>query len=241
MSHYQNFKICEDAAQKVDEEDNICYHIAALVLGILTIFISIFWTLHIILYMVWVDDPPYGFLNVFLVELDKAWDFLGVTFYGIFAFYLMLCVVKGNAKWGLSIGICSLHKLEPGNTLMQSFLVNTLLLALCSFSVVQFCMQAFKGYAGPNSASTAIFNVAARHLKGITYLYTHNVFVYILLCTALLSFMYLCCCPPKHMDMRQQLKGAIDEDGSRGLGKGSNRLAKNVEVQMEERGFNNAV
>lgn len=55
--------------------------------------------------------------------------------------------------------------LQYQNTMMQSFLVNTLLLALCSFSVVQFCMQAFKEYGGPNSAATLIFNVAARNLK----------------------------------------------------------------------------
>jgi len=237
MSQYENFKVCEEWAQKQNVEDNACSHCLGLLAGILSIIVSIFWTLHIVLYMFW-EDPVYGFLNTFLVELDKVWSFMGVTLYALFSFYLMICVLKGNSKWGLSIGCCTLPPLEVRNTLMQSFLVNSLLLALCSFSLVQFCMQAFKGYAGPNSSATVLFNVAARNLRGITVLYTNNVFVWILLCTAGLTFLVLLFCPPASLDLESRMREAIAEDEYSGGHKASEKLQSNVEIEMTTRGFN---
>jgi len=183
----------------------------------------------------------YGFLNTFLVELDKAWMFLGTCFYAFFSFYLMLCVIKGNVKVGLGIACFTLHPMELGATLMQSFLVNTLLLAMCSFSVVQFCMQAFKGYAGPNSASTAIFNVAARNLKGITVLYTNNVFIYILLAFALLTLCALCMMPSPEVRLDKELQKAVDEDTRSGFkGKGASNLQKRTNMEMDKLGVGEA-
>jgi len=235
MAQFQNFKICMEAAEDINREENACAHCMGLLGGLLTIVVSLFWTVHIVLYMFW-EDPVYGFLNTFLVELDNFWGFAGVSLYALFSFYLMLCVLKGNSKWGLSIGCFTLHPMEPGNTLMQSFLINTLLLALCSFSVVQFVMQAFKGYAGPNSASTLIFNVAARNLKGITVLYTNNVFVYILLITACLTFFVLLCLAPKPLDLQKQMFAAIDADEYSGNHRGTDKLKKRVGMEMDERG-----
>jgi len=235
MSHYENFKVCNDAAEAVDyDADSGAVHCMGLLGGILASIVSLFWTIHIVLYMFW-ENPVYGFLNTFLVELDNIWLFFGSSMYALFAFYLMVCVIKGNTKWGLSLGVCTLHPMERGKTLMQSFLVNTLLLAMCSFSVVQFCMQAFKGYAGPNSASTAIFNVAARNLKGITHLYVNNVFVYIMLGCAFLTFFFLLCCPPARLDLNQQLYTAINEDEYSGSKRGNARITKNIEIQLEQR------
>lgn len=240
FSQYQNFKVCEDARRGIEHEENACMHCLGLVGGILSIVVSILWTLHICLYM-FPEPPVYGFLNVFLVELDKVWSLFGVTLYALFSFYMMLCVLKGNSKWGLSIGCCTLHPMEYQNTMMQSFLVNTLLLALCSFSVVQFCMQAFKEYGGPNSAATLIFNVAARNLRGLTVLYNNNVFTYILLILAALTFAFLLCCPPKKLDFQARMNEAIDLDARgkdwRGnANRGNKRFAQDIEVELENRG-----
>jgi len=235
FSQYQNFKVCEDARRGIEHEENACLHCLGLMAGILSIVVSIFWTLHICLYM-FPEEPVYGFLNIFLVELDNVWSLFGVTLYAAFSFYMMLCVLKGNSKWGLSIGCVTLHPMEYQNTMMQSFLVNTLLLALCSFSVVQFCMQAFKEYGGPNSAATLIFNVAARNLRGLTVLYNNNVFVYILLITAALTFLFLLFCPPKKLDFHARMNEAIDLDMRRSDGRGNTKFAKDIEVELESRG-----
>jgi len=230
---YQNFKICEDACNDVAQEDNACYHCMGLWAGILAVIISLLWTIHIFIYMFW-EEPVYGFLNDFLVRLDSAWPFFGVTLYAIFSFYLMLCVLKGNSKWGLSIGCCSLHPLEVNNTLMQSFLVNTLLLAVCSFSVVQFCMQAFKGYAGPNSSATVLFNVAARNLRGLTAFYVNNVFVYILLICSGLTFFALLWAPGE-LNLTEKMK-QMNEDA-----KWSENVAERgvteIEMETQRRGY----
>lgn len=230
MSQFNNFKMCVEAAE---EEDNIVYHYAALTAGLLAWLISAAWILHIFLYMLPNDVAPvYGFLNLLLVELDQnVWGFLGVTMYAVFSFYLMLCVIKGDSKVGLGIGCCTLHPLEVKKTLMASFLVNCQILALSSFACIQFCLQAFRGYAGPNSAATLIFNVAARNLTGITYVYKYNIFVYTIVGLAFLTFVWLCtCCAPRKMNLDTQLEKA-NRDGEAG----SKALAQGIQIEMDDR------
>merc|ERR1711871_117002 len=234
FQQYQNFKICEDACNEVHQEDNACYHCLGLWAGILAVLVSLLWTIHIFMYMFW-EDPVYGFLNDFLVRLDQVWPFFGVTLYAVFTFYLMLCVLKGNARWGLSIGCCSLHPLEVRNTLMQSFLVNTLLLAVVSFSVVQFCMQAFKGYAGPNSSATILFNVAAKNLRGLTYLYSNNVFVYILLICSGLTFLALLWAPGE-LNLTEKLK-QMNEEAKWGSSNVAEKGKTEIEMETHRRGY----
>jgi LMBR1 domain-containing protein 1 len=226
LSQFNNYKLCVEA---VDQEDNVLWHYAALAAGILSWLISVAWVLHVVLFMLPNDyTPVYGFLNLFLVELDQnVWGFLGVTMYAVFSFYLMLCVIKGDSKIGLGIGICTLHPLEVKKTLMASFLVNCQILALSSFACIQFCLQAFRGYAGPNSAATLIFNVAARNLTGITYVYKYNIFVYSIVGLAFLTFVWLCtCCAPRRMNLDTQLERA-NRDGS--------DMTRGIEIELEAR------
>lgn len=64
--------------------------------------LSILWVLHVIIYEVLVP-PPTGFLNVMFIGLDNAFGLFGTVAYAIFAFYLLLAVIKGNFKFGMRI------------------------------------------------------------------------------------------------------------------------------------------
>jgi len=235
LLHFKNFKVCEDAADALarPDADNsalenlVMAQCVGLVACIFSGCISLLWTIHIIVYMLWVEDPLYGFLNDMLVLCDRGWEFLAIMMYSIFSFYMMLCVIKGNSRLGLSVGFITLHPLQPKETIVSSFLVNTQLMALASFAVVQFCMHGFRGYAGPNSSATAIFNVAARNLTFLEYWYRNNVFVWILILFAALSTVYLCLRPPPRLDLKQQFQDAVELDAD-GSGKGNAQL----EVQV---------
>eukprot|EP01115_Flamella_aegyptia_P014866 TRINITY_DN8753_c0_g1_i1.p1 TRINITY_DN8753_c0_g1~~TRINITY_DN8753_c0_g1_i1.p1 ORF type:complete len:487 (+),score=146.87 TRINITY_DN8753_c0_g1_i1:127-1587(+) len=153
---------------------------AQLPLGFGAAILSIMWVLHVIIYEV-LRPPPTSFLNVMFIELDSAFGLFGTVAYAVFAFYLLLCVIKGNFKFGLRIPfIFSIHPMKPKETLMNSFLFNCLLLLLSSLAVVQFCTSAFSQYSRFTGID-AIFNVGVRNLAGIKYVYYYYFWVWFLL------------------------------------------------------------
>jgi len=158
-----------------------------LVLGIIGIVISICWLIHIILYVI--PQPPiYPFLNNFFIVLTNAFGLFGTLAYGIFTFYLLWCVIKGNFKFGLRIPfIFSIHPMKVGETLMNAFLFNTLLVLLASVTVVQFCTNAFNLY-NRNTGINSLFNVGVRNLTGIKYIWYY--YIWALLAFALFGIIY---------------------------------------------------
>ena len=69
-------------------------------LGILAAIGSILWILHVILYIV-VPGQKILFLNNMFIAMFDAWGLIGTIAYGIFAFYLLLCVIKGVVAFGM--------------------------------------------------------------------------------------------------------------------------------------------
>ena len=116
-----------------------------LLTGICCIIVSLAWLIHICLYMV-PAVPVHPFLNDLLNTFSNIPE-LGSVFVGLFSFYLLICVVKGNFKFGMRFLLVSIHPMEYGNTLMSSFLVNISLILFACPAVVQFSVAAFKDYA----------------------------------------------------------------------------------------------
>jgi len=172
-----------------------------LVLGLIGIVISLCWLIHIIIYVI--PNPPiYPFLNNFFIVLDSAFGLFGTIAYGIFSFYLLWCVIKGNFKFGLRVPfIFSIHPMKVGETLMNAFLFNTLLMLLASVTVVQFCTNAFNLY-NRLTGIDSLFNVGVRNLMGIKYIWYY--YIYALLAFALLGIIYLLVWPS---DRKQAEKG----------------------------------
>ena len=78
---------------------NPLLQLLSLVLGIVSLGLSLLWLIHVIAY-VFVWPPTTTFLNGYFVRLDNVFPLFGTITYAIFASYLLCCVVKGNIKFG---------------------------------------------------------------------------------------------------------------------------------------------
>lgn len=114
--------------------------------------------------------------------------------------------MHGAMKIGLNFLIFSVHPMKPHNTLMSSFLFNVALMNLTALPVVHFCSQArlspsmygmsssrafvdasaststqaFSVYA-QNTTIQQVFSTDIDHIKGFSWLFTNNFFIYLLL------------------------------------------------------------
>lgn len=157
--------------------------------GLVCAVISLMWMLHIVLYM-FAKPPISPFLNDFFLKLDSAFGLFGTAAFALFCFYLIMCVVKGNAKLGLRLLIFAVHPMKLGGTLMSSFLFNVNLIMLSSIAVIQFCVKAFDGYAAETAVSE-IFGGDIENLQGLGVLFKYDVFMIIFFCVAIISFCVL--------------------------------------------------
>jgi len=147
-----------------------------LFLGGLSVLLSFFWVLHVIL-TVLVKPAVHPFLNSFFIWCDELWGLLGVAVFAVFCFYLVFCVIKGNTRLGLKFLLVDLYPMKLSRTSMSSLLFNTGLIMLGSVSIVQFCAQAFPVYAA-ETAVRDIFGGNIEQLTGLGYLFKYNVFIY---------------------------------------------------------------
>ncbi|KAJ1566979.1 hypothetical protein HK405_007670, partial [Cladochytrium tenue] len=151
--------------------------------------LSLLWIVHIILYLLpyILKSTPYSqFLSTFFESVSPI-PFIGTALYALFAFYLLLCVVKGNTKLGMRLFFFAIHPLRIGETMMNSLVFNTGIILLSSLAVAQFCTLAFAPYA-KYTASNSLFGVQFQNLQGVQYVY--DAFVFLLIGSAGLSVAY---------------------------------------------------
>jgi len=86
------------------------------------------------------------------------------------------------------------HPLEPGKTLLTSFVFNVQLVLLCVLPTVQFTTEAFNTYARLTQASV-IFGTQFRYIQGFRFFWQYNVFLFLILAFVLMALMYTYCCP----------------------------------------------
>eukprot|EP00026_Physarum_polycephalum_P004163 Phypoly_transcript_04180.p1 GENE.Phypoly_transcript_04180~~Phypoly_transcript_04180.p1 ORF type:complete len:532 (+),score=77.32 Phypoly_transcript_04180:116-1711(+) len=145
-------------------------HFLVFIFGILSVGLTILWWLHIILYMITYPFPFTPFLNTIVIGLDDALGLLGTAAYGLFSFYLLLCCIKGNFKFGMRFFFFPIHPMRVGNTLMHAFLFNVALILICSFAVTQFCTLAFANYTSRTEINS-LFALSVNNLKGLKYIF----------------------------------------------------------------------
>eukprot|EP00906_Rhabdomonas_costata_P004422 RCo006536 len=154
-----------------------------LFLGIITFGISLGWIAHILAYNILNANP---FLNNLFIKLDNCFALFGLAAYSVCTFYLLWATTKGVIKVGLNLLIFELHPMKVGDTLMNSFLVNCILVLVATVTVVQFAAMSFRAYAA-NTAVYSLFNAFISNLKGIGYVFRY--FQYVLLAIAFLSIL----------------------------------------------------
>ena len=177
-----------------------------LVLGIIFAIISLFWVLHMYFYLNFSllfmlirssGLPNHSFLNNLFVWLEeKHTGFIGVIFFGFFAYYILWACIKGNIMFGLRFFCVTFYPMVPNETFMNSFIVNVLLFNVWSIALLHFCTIAFSDYARFTDASM-IFSVQLMHMNFFKYFCENNVFIYIMLIMMALTIVYFSCCMKK--------------------------------------------
>jgi LMBR1 domain-containing protein 1 len=162
-------------------------------LGCCASIISLFWFIHIIVY-VYPDPPLAPFLNNYFDWFDKWFPLFGVLSVALFTVYLLFCAVKGCFKFGIRFLVFHVHPMKPSKTYMSSFMFNIGLVLLCALPVVQFCQDAFADYAA-NAEIRQIFGVQIQYLQFFTFFWTKNIFVYIFMAFTVMTIIYLSCRP----------------------------------------------
>merc|ERR1712173_358963 len=85
---------------------------------------------------------------MFIALAIPGFPLFSTVMYIFYSAWLILCVYKGNQKFGLRVpGLFRLYPMEPNGTHMSSFLVNTWLLLITSLPAVQFCTISFPEFA----------------------------------------------------------------------------------------------
>eukprot|EP01007_Sphenomonas_quadrangularis_P001578 NODE_257_length_1725_cov_138.060859_g192_i0.p1 GENE.NODE_257_length_1725_cov_138.060859_g192_i0~~NODE_257_length_1725_cov_138.060859_g192_i0.p1 ORF type:complete len:521 (+),score=155.82 NODE_257_length_1725_cov_138.060859_g192_i0:34-1596(+) len=156
-----------------------------LFLGFLSIMLSLLWIIHILLNNI---TKLYPFLNIMFIQLDQVFNLFGTLAYALFTFYLLWAVTKGCIKVGTRFLLFEIHPMKPGDTLMNSFLFNSMLILLTATAVVQFASQAFQAYAS-STAIDSLFTTYVQSMKGINVAFQY--FQWALVAIAVLAFIYL--------------------------------------------------
>jgi len=165
-----------------------------LILGIVTLIVSLLLLLHTLLYVAIRSDgiPAHPFLNEMLIGLEHpSVSFLSTIVYAIFAIYLLLAVIKGNIKFGLRFFFCfQAHPIKKDATPMNSVLFNLNLILMASVAVTLYSANAFSMFTRLTDINN-MFGIQVRYLEFFSYFYANNVFEIMLLCWAFLTGIYL--------------------------------------------------
>eukprot|EP00743_Colponemidia_sp_Colp-15_P002666 GILK01002888.1.p1 GENE.GILK01002888.1~~GILK01002888.1.p1 ORF type:complete len:501 (-),score=80.08 GILK01002888.1:109-1611(-) len=165
-----------------------------LVCGAFAAVLSVCWIIHILLYQLLQRNraPISTFFNVFLQDLDlNGFSLFSVIGFGVIVLYLLWATMKGNMKFGMRFFFCCpIHPMEKGETLMNSFLFNVMLLLISSVAITQFAANALAEYARFTDADM-IFGVQVKYLTFFKIFWAENIFLYMFLVWALLTALYL--------------------------------------------------
>jgi len=208
----QEYKKIEIARELKGENGGtyILWGYCKLVFGILGSILSLTWIIHICVF-IFPENPVHPFLNDFFMALEIAFGegfpLLGVLVFAMYSYYLLWCCIKGSFKIGLRFFIWKIYPMEVGGTLMNSFLVNTWLLLLCSIPTVQFCTQCFPVYARLTDVDM-LFGTQVQYLKFFSYFWVYNVFTIAMIVLSGLTLIYLLVRPD---DTSAKIQAKIEE------------------------------
>lgn len=186
---------------------NVLIPYIALLLGIFSGIISLFWFIHIIVY-VFPKTPLKPFLNNYFKWFDRWFPLFGVLSVAIFVTYLLLAALKGCFKFGIRFLFFQIHPMKVGKTYMSSFMFNIALVLLCALPVVQFSQDAFADYAA-FATVRQLFGVQVHYLRFFTFFWDRNIFVYIFLAMTFLTSLYLWCKPRDNAVNAQALRDRL--------------------------------
>jgi len=197
------------------EKSNPLVPYISLLLGCCAIIISIFWFIHIIVY-VFPSPPLAPFLNNYFSFFDSWFPLFGTLSIAIFTFYLLIAAVKGAFKFGVRFMFMHIHPMKVGKTYMSSFMFNMALVLMCALPVVQFSQVAFADYAA-FAQIRQMFGVQVQYLQFFTLFFANDVFIYVFFAISILTAIYLMISPKDQSTSAQALRDRLRaHQGGRG-------------------------
>lgn len=165
-----------------------------LILGILLTIISFVIWLHLLVYKIIIvkGHPVSEFLNMIFkfLEFTIARFVSTIAFAGL-CIYLLLCVLKGNIKFGLRLFfIIKIHPMKLGRTFVNSFLFNVIFVLLCVPAAMHFIIELFQSYMRLTS-SAFLFSGLMGKMKFFKFFWEKKVFLYAFLVWTVITFFYL--------------------------------------------------
>ncbi|KAJ1491793.1 hypothetical protein T484DRAFT_1882162 [Baffinella frigidus] len=89
--------------------------------GFVSTVLTISWWIQLIL-EIFLDGIAGPYLSDVFTNLSAAFPLFGIVAYGVFAFYILICVVKGSIKFAGRFFLISMHPLKINGTMMNSLL-----------------------------------------------------------------------------------------------------------------------
>lgn len=182
---FEELKLCHEEYKNY----NPLLAVFKLFVGCLASVVSGIWIFHIAFYMI-PPVPLIPFLNTYFMWFDQWFPLFGTISVGLFSAYLLACAVKGCFKFGMRCFCFALHPMKLHGTYMNSMLFNLGLVLFCSIPAVQFCDDAFRDYDRLTSIRT-MMGVQIRYLKGMSFFWEYNIFVYGILLFAFITSVFL--------------------------------------------------
>lgn len=138
------------------------------------------------------NRPLLPFLNELLIKLDQSnASFLGTGIFFYLCIYIIWCVQKGTVRFGMRIpGCCRFHPMKEGETWMNSFLFNIILMLISSVGVIQLCISSFPTYTRNTDIYTMIC-LQLNYMKFYSVFYQKSIFPIALVICSGLSLIYL--------------------------------------------------
>jgi len=186
---YEELRIAYD-----EKGGNVLWYFFLGCFGSIGVVVSLLWVMQMVGFIFL--NGLYPFLNNVLISLDGVFPLFGTATYGFLAYYLMMCTIKGTFKLGCRIAIFPIHPMKVNGTMMNSFLFNVMLVLLCTIPNIQFCTEAFSIYARV-TAVDLLFGTQIKYLRYLSFIWSNNIFLYVMFVFVALTSIYLCLKGPK--------------------------------------------
>ncbi|KAK8813181.1 hypothetical protein WA158_002773 [Blastocystis sp. Blastoise] len=155
---------------------NVMKPILYLIAGIVSICLSLLLYIHMGLYTIplYFNKTPLSlFLNSLFIFFSDYVPFLATFSVCILIGYLLLCTITGIFQFGLKFTFVSIHEMRKGDTLMNSFLFNEILILLVSPAIIHFSIINYQVYFHNSSIITLFSTLSSLNILGYIFKYSY--------------------------------------------------------------------
>ncbi len=134
--------------------------------------------------------PISPWLNDMLEAIDQSnVAFLSTLIFACIGYYFMAAGIKGNVKFGLRFFCVTFYPMVQGETFINAFLFNALLMNIWAVALTQFLAVLFRTYARFTDVML-IFEVQVKYMRFFHFFWVYDIFVYCFIVWMFVSLAY---------------------------------------------------